>query len=762
MRLVLSVALATLLAACGRGKHAAPRDAGDAGGDPDGGTDVAAPEVSTTCVFPPRVTGDVRLVSKAVLGDGFTFKGAAIAPDGRLFLAGLSGYRLTVGGRVLVEAGQEIAVVLAFDAQGALLWHRILPPGFHVEGPGLDAAGRLYVTISNPFAPNEPGAMGFQPGSSLVQLDAKGASVWGRVLPEGLAGPLAVSSDGKIAAESHGAVAQSHVTTFDAQGKQLADTVISGELIRSLAWDGAGHLLVAGSGDAPAGAGLTGSVQALDGAGKVVWRRWFAPGDSVGALATRGARIAVAGAFNQSFMIDGHAAAPAGYGDVFVAALDQPPTGEAVASWLDSYATSPLLASFGQSLAFDGRGGLILADSGGSYADLGTGTPSPPGSFFVRLDEQGHTTSTLLLSTLARLLAVGVDASDRVVTVGAALAPVDLGDGVPVPGQSFFVATYAPQSAPAQTQPPCPPLLEGALLDSQHWDPLGAPGALALGPDRIFFATFSEIAALPLAGGAPQLVAWGQNRIGSLAFSDGALYWANMGSTVMRPAPDGEIMMLAPGAATPTVLANGLKEPTELVADGATIYWVADGQLWRLTPGVDVPTAITTGFAVKTVAAAAGHVAFGTDKGDIVALSGAGTGDVLAHATKAILRMAVDADAIYWIETNPTSTQIGFWGDVHRVALAGGEVSTLDTHRPAPLSLAVTSDRVYWTESWAGPGSGSDMAGAVRWMAPTGGALMTFADGFYSAGPLAVDATNVAWVSQVAGGGWAILARPLR
>ena len=764
MRRIHAMALSALLVGCGRLKPAVVHDgSGDAdSGAPDGGV----PEVSTTCVFPPLITGDLRLASKAVLGDGLVIQGAVIASDGSVFLSGQSESTLRVGGHVIVDEGQEIGVVLAFDVHGVPLWQRILPAGFNVGDLGRDGAGRLYVIVENPFSTGDPEGGGFQGGTSLVQLTADGTSAWGHGLPAPIDGPLAVTPDGKVVVASQtGSRPEAHLTTFDATGTQLGDAVIPAELLIRVAWDDAGHVIVAGADDRPNAAtgnsDVTGFVEALDGSGVALWKRWFAPSQPVTALATRGARVAAAGAFDQAFALDGFDATTSGFGSLFVTALDEPAAGDARASWLDAYASAPDLSSRQQVLAFDARGGLVVADRAGAFVDLGTGALSAPGPYLLRLDDQGHTTAALVLSGFAGIEAVAVDAADRVVVVGTTGEAIDLGDGDPVPPQSFFLATYAPlMPTPAPPAPPCPPLVDGALLDSVHWQ--GVPTSMALGTDRIYFTNGTEVASIALTGGTPQILATGQNRAVSLVLSGGALYWANAGANAANAASGAEITMLASGAAAPTSLVTGTDHPIRIAADAGSIYWVVAGKLWSLTPPSTAPVPIAPAFvATNTLAAAGGHVVFATDKQEIVSVSSSpGGGDVIAHAAGEVIDIAVDAGAIYWLERAASSTNVSTYGDVRSVDFAGGPITTLDTARPAPSDLTVSGDRLYWSESSPGPGGGDTLEGAVRWIAKAGGPRMTVAEGASSVHPMAADARNVAWLAYDKFGRWAVLTIP--
>jgi len=199
-----------------------------------------------------------------------------------------------------------------------------------------------------------------------------------------------------------------------------------------------------------------------------------------------------------------------------------------------------------------------------------------------------------------------------------------------------------------------------------------------------------------------------------------------------------------------------------VAADGGSIYWVAAGKLWSMTPPATVPAPIAPGFIVtNTLAAAAGHVVFATDKGEIVSVSSSpGGGDVIASAAGEVLDIAVDAEAIYWLERTAPSTDVSTYGDVRSVAFAGGPITTLDTARPAPSDLTVSGDRLTWSESHASPGGGDSPDGAVRWIAKAGGPRMTVAEGASAVHPMAADARNVAWLAYDKFGAWAVLTTP--
>ena len=146
---------------------------------------------------------------------------------------------------------------------------------------------------------------------------------------------------------------------------------------------------------------------------------------------------------------------------------------------------------------------------------------------------------------------------------------------------------------------------------------------------------------------------------------------------------------------------------------------------------------------------------FATDMRQIVSVSASpGGGDVIASAAGAVLDIAVDAEAIYWLERAAPSMDVSTYGDVRRVAFAGGPITTLDTARPAPSDLTVSGDRLYWSESTARDGGGDLAEGAVRWIAKAGGPRMTVTDGAFMVHPMTADARNVAWLAHDKLGAW--------
>ena len=84
------------------------------------------------------------------------------------------------------------------------------------------------------------------------------------------------------------------------------------------------------------------------------------------------------------------------------------------------------------------------------------------------------------------------------------------------------------------------------------------------------------IMAVPVTGGAPTVLASGQNDPAEVVVNDGTVYWADSSA--------GTIMAVPVTGGTPTVLASGQPGPAYVAANGGIVYWVDRGdsaRSWR-------------------------------------------------------------------------------------------------------------------------------------------------------------------------------------
>jgi hypothetical protein len=84
--------------------------------------------------------------------------------------------------------------------------------------------------------------------------------------------------------------------------------------------------------------------------------------------------------------------------------------------------------------------------------------------------------------------------------------------------------------------------------------------------------TVGTVAAVPIGGGTPTLLASGQNGPDAIAVDGTDLYWVNVGST----GNDGSVMKLPIAGGDAITLASQQAQPTSIAVDDTSVYWTTE------------------------------------------------------------------------------------------------------------------------------------------------------------------------------------------
>jgi hypothetical protein len=784
--------------ASGGGVSTGGAGAGGAGG-------AAGSSAGRACVLPPIVRDDRRAAWALALGNG-TAAGAVVTPSGQIVVAGSFLTDLKVGAKTFTanSGTGDNAFALALDGEGRLAWERTFPSHWTPLALGVDAVGDLIVLgdvppISQP-APIDLGKGAVAGPLLLAKLDPSGNTVWSRGGDGLLSGAtsldmaaLAVDADGRIGilgvSYNPYPTAQSFVALLDPSGALLwTRPVAEGLTPKGIVFDADGNLVFGGyytgrillDASLPPATLPTGFVAVADATGVVFSLRELSPASKITALATTASRVLLGGTFNGDMTVDLQTFTSRGLGDLFVASLAEigpaagAPVVETVPAGLDRWdAILPRSA-----------GGAFLLGDVGDYVDLGDGLLTPTGLVLASLDGTGALSTSIAFDAPygahGHTLVGGPDGS--LVAFGGFDRLIDLGTG-PLKGyQSFedtlFVAKYVPAAVTPAPGPRtvCPPAVAGSILSSP--DP--NIGGLLLRGTTLYYTTGTEIMSVPLAGGAPTVLARTQRYAGALVADDRALYWASYGTPFEDGVGhDGAISSMPLAGGPVTVLADHLDYPTALAIDDTSAYWSwtpsplsstppTEGQLLSVPKSGGAPVVLAKGLAYPRAVAVGGGsvvVASGSDPtvpgGQLMRVSLVnGATEVLVTSDRHVSGLAIDGTTVFFTESDsPTVDVSADDGRVRSVPLAGGAITTIAEGRLSPGSPVVVGDTLIWGEAGTMhllPGND----GSVTSVPKAGGTLTTLVSGITALGSFAVDAAHVVWVQGVdSSGGWALEAK---
>ncbi len=780
------------------GGHGIVDGGGVDGGGVDGGRlDSGAP---LPCLPSPTITGDLDPQWSFALGEGSIFR-VRLDAHGNLLMAGFATGTLNTTTHLYETflgptIGAGASFLMALDPSGKMLWQRVLDVGWGgAHDFALDGAGNIYL-VGTQSASGQTD-LGDGPISGVVllaKLDPRGKTIWSHGLEDFLdpsvdeVSPLAVTVDstGQIAVAGYSypnpSISQlpwsGFLAFYDQSGTYLGNLSAGTDAYpESVAFDGAGNLVVAGSfGGTLAWGPLTAStfdafVTKFDQAHNVVWS--FDLADDVQtsiALAVQGTTSYVVGPFGGSLTVGGATFVSQGVLDSYIATVDDGPP-----------ASTGLLARYAgasnsvNALAPDGSGGLWALASDAPVVDFGTGLNPSGDTVVLHLDQSGHTVTSGAFPINGSLRgSLAADAAGNVYLAGAFTQSLDLGGGVlvgPTSSDEIFVAKYSHAPAALSTRS-CPPPV-GGLLASNEWA-TPYPSMMALAGQSLAFSTGTETMTLPLVGGTPAVLATAQKYTAALAVQGGTIFWANEGSLGYGPPNGGSIVSVPVSGGTPKVLASGQSSPFAIAVDDQNVYWMTSARsapttqsgatgggasgsagtpppqnasVWAIPIGGGTPLAIAGPYAYAgSLAAAGGAVVFAAGASpqamQIMKVSPTG-GDAAPIATpdQLVTSMAVDQGGVYWI---------GGDQKVWRTTLDGATSSSLTNPQPASFGLSAVAGTLYWCNaginSRTGSGSTSANVAGVWSMPETGGNATAIASGLPGITRCAFDAAHLAWI----------------
>jgi hypothetical protein len=257
------------------------------------------------------------------------------------------------------------------------------------------------------------------------------------------------------------------------------------------------------------------------------------------------------------------------------------------------------------------------------------------------------------------------------------------------------------------------------------------PGALALSGDHLYAANddplddapgAAEIVRIPLAGGAPAVVASGQGQVQSVVADASNVYWTSVHWKNTGAEP-GTVTTLPIGGGAPVVLASGIDFPWGLALDATNLYVGSffAGDVVKVPIAGGAPTTLVSGSAslvsVWGIAVDSANVYWMAntnndvlDAGQIMSVPiGGGTPTTLATGQFPGMGLTVDAHYVYW--TNGISLPDGNGGtqgpgDIMKVPLDGsGQPQVVAAEQRFPNAVVVDGNDVYWGGGVYDPGN---------------------------------------------------------
>jgi hypothetical protein len=251
--------------------------------------------------------------------------------------------------------------------------------------------------------------------------------------------------------------------------------------------------------------------------------------------------------------------------------------------------------------------------------------------------------------------------------------------------------------------------------------------------------------------------------LSAIAVAASGIYWTN--DDVEPNSYSGTVMSAPLGGGNATTLTVGQDHPVAIAVDATSAYWVTSGELSGTEPAISgtgtVMKAWLDGGGVTMLASSqelptgiaidSTSVYWGGNTADAggllkVPLSGGIISLVAPGVYPNVL--TIDSATLFWLEgphSSAPSTVL-----VRKVQVDGGGLAMLatDSNQAWPYTIAVSSTRVYWTDSRpADTGCDCSNSGAVMSVELDGGGETVFVAGQGGPRSVAVDSTHVYWES---------------
>jgi len=230
-----------------------------------------------------------------------------------------------------------------------------------------------------------------------------------------------------------------------------------------------------------------------------------------------------------------------------------------------------------------------------------------------------------------------------------------------------------------------------------------APRSLALDEASVYWVDENEIGKMPLDGGSVTTLATGQNVGSNLAVNASGVYF----STPPCPAGGaqcGDILAVPTSGGTPSMLYSASPQPWTGVetaavgADANDVYWNTSGCDGSQCASLVLKGRATGGGAIAQLAS-------------VPSLGG------VVPALIGSSKIVVDSSSAYWVGPCPADAGASCDGELLKVGLDGGAVTTLAT---GVQSFAVDETSVYWGNSGfsSGPDEASTLTGSILKLTP--------------------------------------------